>query len=287
VALITRFDPWQSSLCTCPKKLTFNPYTGCDHNCIYCYASSYIPRFAECRPKRDLQRRLEREASRLKGEIVSIANSSDPYPLMEQELGLTRKCLRILSQNGCRIQIVTKSALVARDADLLSDAMSSVAITITTDDENFAKRIEPNAPSSSERLKAVEALIDRGVPVSVRVDPIIPFLNDNPVKLIAELASLGVKHITASTYKVKPDNWKRFGNAMPKLVEKLKPMYFDHGERASGCFLLPRDLRLKLLSSIRNMALSHDMKFGVCREDLSHLNTAVCDGSWLLPKLEA
>ena len=286
VPLITRFDPWQSSQCTCPPKLTFNPYTGCSHSCVYCYASSYIPRFADCRPKKDLLKRLEREAAKLKGETVSMSNSSDPYPPMERELGLMRECLQILSRSRCRIQVVTKSTLVARDADLLSEAAATVALTVTTDSDDLAKQLEPQAPSPTERLKTVETLVGKGVPVSVRIDPIIPFVNDTPAKLIAKLACLGVKHVTASTYKVKRGNWKRFSNAMPELAEKLEPLYFPEGERANSYALLPKDLRLKLLTNVRCMALSNGIKFAVCREGLSQLNTARCDGSWLLPKME-
>jgi DNA repair photolyase len=281
--LITRFDPWQNSQCTCPPKLTFNPYTGCSHNCVYCYAQTYIPRFTDCRPKNNLLKRLEQEAQKLKGETISIANSSDPYPHIEAELGLTRECLRILNRSNCRIQIITKSSLVARDADLLRETPSTIAVTLTTEDEATAKKLEPNAPTPNERLKAVETLIRKGIGVSVRIDPIIPFVNDNPAKLIATLAEIGVKHITASTYKVKRDNWQRFVAAMPEKAEKLKPLYWSHGERANGCVLLPRDLRLKLLTNVRCMAVSHGIEFAVCREGLSQLNTACCDGSWLLP----
>jgi len=282
VALISRFDPWRSNLCTCPPKLTFNPYTGCDHACVYCYASSYIPRFSECRPKRDLLQRLQREAAKLKGEIVSIANSSDPYPRIEAEALLTRVCLAILAQSHCRIQIITKSTLVTRDVDLLGKVPSAVALTITTDDEDTARLLEPHVPSPAERLKTVETLISKGFPVSVRVDPIIPFVNDNPERLIAALTSIGVKHLTASTYKIKPDNWRRFSTAMPRVAEKLKPLYFEQGEKAGGYTLLPHALRLKLLSNIRRLAAANGMRFGVCREGLTQLNTAACDGSWLL-----
>lgn len=281
--LISRFDPWRSSLCTCPPKLTLNPYSGCDHACVYCYASSYIPHFQECRPKKDLLRRLQREAAKLKGEIVSIANSSDPYPRMEAEAGLTRKCLVILSQHDCRIQIITKSTLVTRDTDVLSRIPCTVALTITTDDENTAKLMETHAPSPTERLKAIETLTQKGIPVSVRVDPIIPFVNDNPEKLITTLAGMGVKHVTASTYKAKPDNWRRLATAMPKIAEKLTPLYFEKGEKTAGYTLLPTELRLKLLKNIRRLAMENGMQFGVCREGLSRLNTASCDGSWLMP----
>jgi DNA repair photolyase len=283
VPLIAHFDPWRSSLCTCPPKLTFNPYTGCDHACVYCYASSYIPRFADCRPKKDLPQSLQREAAKLKGETVSMSNSSDPYPRLEAKAGLTRKCLAVLAQSNCRIQVITKSSLVTRDADLLSKVPSTVAVTITTDDDAKARLIEPHAPSATERLKTVETLIRKGIPVSVRVDPVIPFVNDDPKSLIATLASMDVKHVTSSTYKVKRDNWQRFAVAMPEIAEKLKTLYFSEGEKVGGCVLLPKTFRLKLLNAVRSLATENGMKFGVCRENLSQLNTAACDGSWLLP----
>ena len=269
-------------MCTCPPKLTFNPYTGCDHGCVYCYASSYIPQFAKCRPKKGLLERLQREATKLKGETVSISNSSDPYPRLEATTGLTRRCLEILAENNCRIQIITKSNLLIRDDDLLSKVPSTVALTITTDDAEVARLLEPNAPPPAERLSAAQHLVSKGIPVSVRIDPIIPFVNDQPDKLVATLASIGVKHITSSTYKVKPDNWRRFSTVLPEAAAKLKPLYFKQGEKIGGNTLLPRDLRFKLMKNIRDLAVANGMQFGVCREGLSRLNTAACDGSWLL-----
>jgi DNA repair photolyase len=282
VALISRFDPWRSSLCTCPPKLTFNPYTGCDHRCVYCYASSYIPQFAKCRPKSNLLQRLQREATKLNGETVSIANSSDPYPRLEATAELTRRCLEILAESNCRIQIITKSNLVIRDDDLLSKTPSTVALTITTDDSEVARLLEPYAPPPDARLNAAEDLIGKGIPVSVRIDPVIPFVNDNQEKLVSALARIGVKHVTSSTYKIKPDNWRRFSAAMPAVAKKLKHLYFKQGEKIGGNTLLPRDLRLKLMKNIRYVAIAHGMQFGVCREGLAELNTAACDGSWLL-----
>jgi DNA repair photolyase len=284
VPLISSFDPWRSGLCTCPPKLTFNPYTGCDHQCIYCYASSYIPSFSDCRPKKDLLLALKREAAKLNGETISIANSSDPYPRAEVSAGLTRRCLEILAESNCKIQIITKSNLVTRDDDLLSKIPATVALTITTDDDNIAKLIEPHAPSPSQRLRAAQDLIKKGIPVSVRIDPIIPLVNDQPQKLIATLASIGVKHLTCSTYKAKADNWMRLTQAMPNVAEKLKPLYFVQGEKIGGSALLPKDLRYKILKNMRDLAVSNEMKFGVCREGLAQLNTAPCDGSWLMPK---
>jgi DNA repair photolyase len=280
--LISRFDPWRSSLCTCPPKLTFNPYSGCDHHCIYCYASSYVHNFQECRPKKDLFQSLRREAAKLKGEIVSLANSSDPYPRLEATAELTRRCLEILSENNCRIQIITKSNLIIRDDYLLSKTPSTVALTITTDDAEVARLLEPNAPLPNARLKAAEDLVGKGIPVSVRIDPIIPFVNDQPEKLIATLASIGVKHVTSSTYKVKPDNWCRFSAAMPEVAEKQTHLYFKQGEKIGGNMLLPIDMRFKLMKNIRDLTIANGMQFGACREGFAQLNTAACDGSWLL-----
>ena len=96
------------------------------------------------------------------------------------------------------------------------------------------------------------------------------------------LASIGVKHVTSSTYKIKPDNWRRFYAAMPGIAEKLKPLYFKQGEKMGGNTMLPRDLRFKLMKNLRDLAKANGMKFGVCREGLPQLNTAACDGSWLL-----
>lgn len=213
-----------------------------------------------------------------------MSSSSDPYPTVESKLGITRQCLKILAQRNCRLQIFTKSDIVTRDIDLLQKIPCTVALTITTIDDTLAAVIEPNAPSPSTRLKAIERLVTHGIPVIVRVDPIIPFLNDNPAKLLSTVAKLGVKHITSSTYKVKRDNWIRISGALPKIAEKLAPLYFKFGERSGGSTLLPREIRLKLMKGMRDLANAQNMRFGVCREGLIELNNASCDGSWLMPK---
>ena len=261
-----------------------NPYTGCDHACIYCYASNYVPRFSECRVKKDLIRTLEKEAADLEGETISLSNSSDPYPNLEAETGLTRDCLKVLARSNCRVQIITKSPLVVRDVDLLSSFSSMVSLTITTDDDEAAKLTEPLAPPPSTRLKAVETLVAKGIPTSVRIDPLIPFFNDKQERLIETLASMGVKHITSSTYKIKADNWKRLSRALPVLAEKLAPLYFEEGEKTGGSYYLPSNMRIKLLTSIAALVKKHGLKFGVCRENMSNLSSAACDGSWLLAK---
>ncbi len=281
--LLTVFDPWKSQLCTCPSKLTFNPYTGCDHGCLYCYASSYIPRFHDCRPKKNLIPRIKREAARLEGELISISNSSDPYPQLEQKTGLTRKCLEILADSNCRLQIVTKSDLVVRDIDILRELPCAVSVTVLTYDDKLSERLEPAAPVSSRRLRAIETLVKEGISTTVRIDPIIPFLNDDFAGLVEAVASLGVKHITSSTYKVKPDNWRRLTAGFPEVSERLRPLYFEKGERIGRSLYLPKNLRFSLMKEVKELAEKYNLKFGCCREGFN-LNSAVCDGSWTIEK---
>ncbi len=279
MTLLTPFDPWRSPLCTCLNKLTLNPYTGCDYKCIYCYATSYIPNFYNSRPKKNLITRLQREASHLNGQLISIANSSDPYPNIEKNLNLTQKCLETLSKHNCRIQIITKSDLVARDSDILQKIPSVVAFTITTDNNKLAKQLEPNAPTPSQRTKAIKNLTQNNIPVCARIDPIIPFLNDNTEILVKTLATLRVKHITSSTYKVKGDNWKRFKQSFPATAKQLEPLYFGKGEKIGGYRYLPKKLRYNIMKTVREQTQKAGMTFGTCREGFPQLNTASCDGA--------
>lgn len=225
--------------------------------------------------------RLEIESHKLKGDLISISNSSDPYPTIERELGLTRKCLQVLKQRACKIQIVTKSTLVTRDIDILEKTASMVAISITTDKDEISKQLEPNVPPSSARIKAIQTLSQRGIPVCARIDPIIPFLNDTLRTLIETLAAIGVKHITSSVYKIKADNWRRFTVTFPEIAKRLEPLYFEQGERVSGYRYLPKELRYNLMKNAKELAEQNGMKFGTCREGLSQLNSATCDGAWL------
>jgi len=175
--------------------------------------------------------------------------------------------------------------LVTRDVDLLKRTAATVALTITTEDDNIARLMEPNAPLPTKRIETAKILIEEGIPVSARIDPIIPYVNDNPETLIKTLTAIGIKHITASTYKVKPDNWQRLSKVVSsQTTEKLKLLYFKRGEKIASYTYLPKDLRFKLMQNMAKLAKKYDIKFGTCREGLSQLNTAACDGSWLLSR---
>ncbi|RLG03425.1 MAG: radical SAM protein, partial [Thaumarchaeota archaeon] len=241
------------------------------------------------RPKRNLLKLVRRDLAVLpRNALISMSNSSDPYPPMESRLKLTRSCLREFLGRDLRILIITKSDLVVRDLDLISELRAAVTITITTLDEDLAKRLEPRAPTPSKRLDAVEKLSSEGIPVGVRVDPIIPFLNDEGVELLLrEVRDAGALHVTSSTFKPRWDSWRRMEEAFPRICEKLKPLYFEEGERIGRSYYLPKPFRFKLMSRVAEESRKLGLTFACCREGFIELNSGgSCDGSHLISPIQ-
>ena len=285
--VIRDFDPWHDPLCTCPKKYGFNPYTGCFYRCVYCYVTSYVPRVFECRIKKNLLKRATCDLKRVdRYRVISMSNSSDPYPPMEAKLKLTRACLELFLREGCQVQVITKSDLVIRDIDLLSKMRCVVSFTITTLKRNLSLKLEPRAPPPELRLEAMKQLSNTGVPVSLRLDPIIPSLNDTEIEQIVKAAAAaGAKHATSSTFKPRPDSWHRSRRVFPEATAKLAPLYFERGERHHNSWYLPRRLRLELMERVKKACDENGLTFASCREGLRELTTsASCDGSHLISK---
>ncbi len=287
--VLTIFDPWNSPLCTCPLKYSLHPYTGCSYQCLYCYATSYI-KVKKSIPKKNFIKRLLRDLEKANPQIpISMSNSSDPYPPEEKEYMLTRRTLETLLPRGYKVLVVTKGTLVARDVDLLSKGNAAVTMTITTLDKNLAKRLEPFAPPPHERLRALKILVEQNVPVGVRIDPIIPFLNDDKKgirELVETLASIGVKFIVTSTYKARPDNLKRMKAGFPEIASRLDKLYRVEGSWIRGYWYLPLELRKKLLKPVIEYARQNGMEYATCREGLTSrdwFNARSCDGTHLIP----
>jgi len=282
--VIRPFDPWRSRLCTCPPKYSFDPYTGCEHGCLYCYASSYIKDFYNCRPKKDLLRKVRRDLSKIPANsLISMSNSSDPYTLMEARLKLTRRCLEEFVNHRIRLLVITKGALVSRDIDLLKRLRCAVTMTITTIDKDLSRRLEPRAPTPSTRLNALSTLSANGIPVGMRLDPIIPFLNDDRVEeLLKEAKNVGVRHVVASTFKPRYDSWRRMVEEFPEEMRRLERL-LKMGERIGRSWYLPREFRFKLMREVAETCRRLGLTFACCREGFPQLHTAkTCDGSHLI-----
>lgn len=286
-SVIKPFDPWKSPLCTCPMKWVLNVYTGCGHGCIYCYASSYIPNYFNPRPKTDLTERIRRDLKKIpRGALIELSTSSDPYTPIESKLMLTRRALGIILSNGMRVLITTKSSIVVRDLEILARYRGriAVAITITTIRDDIAKKIEPKAPLPSERLKALEILSRSGTPVIVRIDPLIPGINDdyNDLrKLVEKIAMLNAKQVTSSTYKAKPDNLARMKKAFPELSKLFDELYIEKGMKIHGYRYLDTRTRYSYMKMVKEIVEEQGLVFQTCREGFPNLNTPgfACDGS--------
>ena len=178
---------------------SINPYRGCEHGCIYCYARP-THAFVGCSPGLDFEtelfvkdgaaQALERELSApgYVAKTLAMGSNTDPYQPVEKRHRVTRGLLEVLARAEHPVGIVTKSALVARDLDILAPmarkGLAKVAISITTLDGDLARRMEPRAPQARLRLEAIEKLASAGVPVSVLVAPIIPAINDAEIETI-------------------------------------------------------------------------------------------------------
>jgi DNA repair photolyase len=183
---------------------SINPYRGCEHGCIYCYARP-THAFLGLSPGQDFETRLfaKPDASALlrselarpsyRCRMIALGTNTDPYQPTEKRLGITRGILEVLAAHDHPVGITTKSALVTRDIDLLAPMaakrLASVSISITTLDGALARVMEPRASSPSRRLAAIRALNEAGVPCGVMVAPVIPALTDSELERILEAAA--------------------------------------------------------------------------------------------------
>ncbi len=295
------FDPYHSPLCSCAPKLTLNVYTGCGYECLYCYTSTY------CRgrwgrnsdawgPRADVLKNLEHDIDRigsepllaeLKSLPVAISLSSDPYPdtarVSEAKLGLTRQCIQMLAHAGWRLLIQTKSDLVERDLDVLPIERTVVGMTITTDDEALALRLEPYAPSPQRRIDALASAARHGFKTLCRIDPLLPGVNDRAEQieeLANRLAGAGVRQVVSSTFKKRRDSAIRFDRVFPEAAASTEHLY--ERKETSGYLYMIENERRRRMEMVKKIAESHGLAFSCCREGMPGLNAASCDGRHLL-----
>lgn len=182
-----------------PFDQSINPYQGCEHGCIYCYARP-THAYLDLSPGLDFETRLTRKtnaAQLLRRELgrpgyrcrsITLGANTDPYQPVEREYRITRQVLEVLHECRHPVSIITKGALITRDLDLLADmaaeGLASVAISITTLEADLKRSLEPRAPSAGARLDAMAQLNEAGVPVSVLFAPVIPALNDSEMERV-------------------------------------------------------------------------------------------------------
>ena len=193
-----------------PFDRSINPYQGCEHGCVYCYARpshSYL----DLSPGLDFETRIfykPNAAARLldawgksgyECEPITIGANTDPYQPAEKSLQVTRQLLELFREHNHPVNIITKGNLILRDLEILADLASrrlcSVAISVPTLDDELKRIMEPRVPSAASRLAAIRALTSAGVPTSLLMAPIIPAVNDAEIEQVLEAArDAGASH---------------------------------------------------------------------------------------------
>jgi DNA repair photolyase len=190
-------------------RFSLNPYRGCEHGCVYCYARpshEYLGFSAGLDFERKLMVKTDApellrgalSAPRWQPQVVALSGNTDCYQPVERQLRLTRACLEVFAEFGNPVSVITKSALVARDADVLgamaADGLVHASVSVTSLDPELARRMEPRAAAPERRLQAIRTLAAAGVPVNVMVAPIIPGLTDHEIPAILDrVAAAGAR----------------------------------------------------------------------------------------------
>ncbi|RLT98015.1 PA0069 family radical SAM protein [Ketobacter sp.] len=184
-----------------PFDFSINPYRGCEHGCIYCFARPNHA-YVDLSPGLDFETRIfckDNAAERLEARFqqrgyqaapVTLGTATDPYQPVETSRLITRRLLEVLLRYRHPFSLITKSSLVLRDLDLLEEAagygLVNVMISVTTLDNDLKTRLEPRTASGAARLRAVSALTARGIPVGVLMAPVIPWINDGEIESVVE-----------------------------------------------------------------------------------------------------
>jgi DNA repair photolyase len=205
-----------------------NPYTGCEHACAYCYAS-FMKRFTGISEpwgsfvlaKTNAPDRLSHELRRDCPRRVMLSSVTDPYQPAEERFRLTRRCLERLAPTDADVSILTKSDLVLRDLDILKRMHQvEVGFTVTTADDDTARILEPGAPPSSRRFRALAALSAAGIPTWVFIAPLIPGIADTE----EALAAIVSRAAAAGSQRVAYDPL----NCYPTAVANLRGIFARH-----------------------------------------------------------
>ncbi len=220
--------------------LAINPYVGCGHSCVYCYAR-FIKRFTGhteewgdfVDAKTNIVDILEKQlkSSKYKGKRIFIGTVTDPYQPIEKKYKLTRNILQVLVDYKNPVSILTKSDLVLRDIDLLKKMKDiDVNFTVTTLDEKWKEFVEPNSPSTKQRLDAMKELTREGITVLAMMGPYWPVFTD-PEALFKEFKKVRVDHVFTESLNAIGGNWtgveKVLKKNYPDLLPRIQKTLFD------------------------------------------------------------
>lgn len=184
-----------------------NPYSGCAHGCVYCYAPEVThfdwKTWRIVKVKSNIATQLSKEVKYAKGSI-GLGTSTDPYQYAESRFQITRDCLIVLKKAGNTVHIITKSDLVTRDIDILKDMNVTVGISFTHLDDRISKIVEPGAPLPEKRLSALKDLINSKITAYVMGEPLMSDIENREREYVETIASTGIEHLEAGGVNYRP-----------------------------------------------------------------------------------
>jgi DNA repair photolyase len=272
-----------------PFSVSLNPYRGCEHGCIYCFARpthSYLG----LSPGLDFESRLFAKvnaADLLRRELakpgyvpenIAIGVNTDAYQPCERDRRITREVLEVLNECQHPYGLITKSALIERDIDLIAPmaekGLACAAITLTTLDGEIARTLEPRAAAPSRRLRAIRTLTEAGIPVSVSVAPIIPFVTDHEIERILEAAkdagAVGAHYtVLRMPWEISPlfQQWlhAHFPDRAQRVMNRIKDLRggkeydSEYGKRMSGEGIWADLIRQRFTKAVKRLGMEGRM----------------------------
>lgn len=247
-----------------PFTYSLNPYRGCEHGCIYCYArpsheylgfSAGLDFESKIMVKQDAPRLLRDNLMKKSWEpqVIALAGNTDCYQPVERRLELTRRCLEVFLEFRNPVGMVTKNFLITRDIDILAEMaklnLVSVVISVTSLNQDLTRKMEPRTSSPAKKLEAIETLSKKGIPVGVLVAPVIPGLTDEEIpSILREASSRGARWASLQMLRLPfavkdlfvdwirreyPDRENRIVSRL-KQVRSGKMSSYEFGERMRG-----------------------------------------------------
>lgn len=261
--------------------LTLNPYVGCGHRCVYCYATyDWAPEFYDhIRAKRNAPELLSKE---LRGFLplvppIMLSSATDPYQPYEAQLKITRRILARCVEEGLPFYVFTKSVLVLRDLDLLALARDRcmVVFSLITANEALKRSLEPGTPSAKALLAAAQRLTQSGIRTGLNIAPVIPFLTDSEKDLralIGQARARGVAYFEAAPLRLREDIWARLSAQLKDMGlglirARLEELYLMRGTRSAHYIHAPRSYCARLDRLVKGLVEEHGGIWGFPIED--------------------
>jgi len=269
-----------------PFNYSINPYQGCEHGCVYCYArnshefwgfnaSIDFESKIISKPKAPELLRAKFQSKNWKPEKIILSGNTDCYQPIERKMKITRNLLKVFLEFGNPVGVITKNVLLLRDLDLLiklaNEKLVHVVLSITSLDEGLRRLLEPRSSAGIKRLQAIRKLKENGIPVSVMLSPVIPGINDHEIPaIIRESSNYGADDITMTMVRLNGVNgiifndWmqKNFPDKKDKVINQIKALHNGnlnesrYGYRMKGSGHLATSINL-LFKTVRSHYFIH------------------------------